>query len=71
MSGEYAGLLNLSEKPFTCTRAEVFKAIDGVCINSFSEDDVFAPIIDHCIIVDDTFTAERHTISIFKIEESN
>ena len=68
--GTYVGLINLSEKPFTCTKQEMLSYLMGATRKDISvEDCKFVPIVNHCINVDDTYTAECHTISIFELEQ--
>lgn len=71
-SGLYCGLLNLSEKPFTQTKEELLqKSAEGIYnadVGNAVDSITLVPLIDHCITADNTYTAEKHTISLFKIE---
>lgn len=67
-NGKYCGLINMSEKPFTRTKEEFIQSINYQLGLSLDAETVeLKPVVENCLNAGDLFTAERHSISVFKI----
>ncbi len=62
-SGRYCGFINLGEKPFTVTKKQVL-AYAGLSAEDGTE---WKNVVEHFVESDDTFTAEKHSVSVFEL----
>ncbi len=58
---QWCGIINLSEKPFTLTKKELLESLKKT-------EGTLVPLIEHCVSVDEIYTAESHSISIYQVK---
>lgn len=70
--GNYCGVINLSEKPFNLRKKDFVNQANCTSPLYRKMDSVeLVPVVDNCVVAGELYTAEKHTISIFKIESEN
>ena len=71
-SGDFCGIINLSEKPYTLRKYEFINQVDYVSGKKRNADDVeLVPVVDNCFIAGELYTSQKHTVSLFRICEGS
>ncbi|MBQ5401272.1 MAG: alpha-galactosidase [Treponema sp.] len=70
-SGNFCGIINLSEKPHTLRKVELVNQVNYISGSHHDADLVeLVPVVDNCVVAGDLYTSQKHTISVFKIAEA-